>query len=232
MKNRTSLFLVVFFFGQIFSFAQLDISKKEVEKLKKNEPELWYVDLKPPPDTTNKDTVDKKSEKYTGRETVFEPQNLENFFSFIQYLFFAILAAAIMYLVIKSRFAWGSSRNTNYKVEDEITESTKIERLEDLQSVNFQTQIDNAEANQNYRLAIRLYYLWLIKNLSNAKFIEFHPNKTNQQYCSEMQGSKYSAEFEECTKFYNYVWFGQFSIESDTYQKIVAHYKSLLGRFL
>ena len=55
MKNRISLFLVVFFFGQIFSFAQLDISKKEVEKLKKNEPELWYVDLKPPTDTTKKE---------------------------------------------------------------------------------------------------------------------------------------------------------------------------------
>ncbi len=232
MKSKAKLFLLFFLFCQLFGFSQRSTSKQEVQVLKKKEAELWYVDLKPPVDTTKKDTVDKKSETYTGRESVFEPQNLENFFSFIQYLFFAILAVAILYLVIKSKFSFGSFNNSNDKVIDQITEATKIERMEDLETVDFQVQIDKAEASNNYRLSVRLYYLWLLKNLVSAKFIDFHPNKTNQQYCNEMRGSKYAGEFEECTKYYNYVWFGEFNVDPDVYQKIIAHYKGLLGRFL
>jgi hypothetical protein len=145
MRNKTHIFFLVFFLAQLLSFAQSDSRGKRVEDLKKTVPELWYVDQRPPVDTTKKDTVDIKSEPYNGRETVFEPQNLENFFRFIQYLFFAVLAGAILYLVVKSKFSFGGFSNTNQKVNEEITESTKIERIEDLESVNFQTQIDKAK---------------------------------------------------------------------------------------
>lgn len=232
MRIKTGIFLIAFFFVQVLCFAQAGDTQRRVDSLKKAIPELWYVDQRPPLDTTKKDTVDIKSEPYTGREAVFEPQNLENFFMFMQYLFFAVLAGAILYLVVKSKFSFGGLSGSNQKIENEITEITQIQRIEDLESVNFQIQIDKAEANGNYRLAIRLYYLWLIKHLSNAKFIEFHVNKTNRQYCNEMKGSKYAEEFEECTKYYNYVWFGEFGIEADVYQKIRPHFKSLLGRFL
>jgi hypothetical protein len=232
MRNKIHIIFVVFFLAQLLCFAQSDSRGKRVENLKKMVPELWYVDQKPALDTAKKDTVDIKSETYSGRETVFEPQNLENFFKFLQYLFFAVLAGAILYLVVKSKFSFGGFSNSNHKVNEEITESTKIERIEDLESVNFQTQIEKAEAAQNYRLAIRVYYLWLIKNLSDAKFIDFQSNKTNRQYCNEMSGSKYSMDFEECTKYYNFVWFGKFGVSSDDYQKIIAHYKKLIGRFL
>jgi hypothetical protein len=223
---------MVFFLSQMLCFAQPDSRGKRVENLKKTVPELWYVDQKPPLDTAKKDTVDIKSEPYSGRETVFQPRNLENFFNFLQYLFFAILAGAVLYLVVKSKFSFGRFSNSNQKVNEQITESTKIERIEDLERVDFQSQIEKAEAVQNYRLAIRLYYLWLIKNLSNAKFIDFQSNKTNRQYCNEMSGSKYFIDFEECTKYYNFVWFGEFGVTSDDYQKIIIHYKKLIGRFL
>ena len=241
MRNKPwKLLLVLFLLGQIV-YAQKSPSKPFVDSLKKSDPELWYVDGLPPMDSVksknkNPDNANRKGDKYSGRKTEKESEIDEEFFNrsfeFIQWLFLAILAAAVIYLIVTTKFSNVFNKPTNAPVNEIITEDTKIEDIGSLENINFASQIANAEENKNYRLAVRLYYLWLIKKLDKSRLIVFHINKTNRQYCDEMRGNKYAIEFEKCTHYYNSVWFGEFQIQEEVYQKITNNYKNLLGKYI
>ena len=55
--------------------------------------------------------------------------------------------------------------------------------------------ISEAESNNNYRLAIRYYYLWLLKGLSEKEIIDYDPEKTNSDYQYEIKTPEISEQF-------------------------------------
>jgi len=70
--------------------------------------------------------------------------------------------------------------------------------------------IKEAVQKQNYRLAIRYYYLKLLKYLIDNQLIEWHPDKTNRDYVMALKGSELQPLFNRLTYIYEYVWYGKF----------------------
>ena len=208
------------------------IKKPEVIMLKKEEPALWYVDSIPPEKKTKLVSNKRKGESFkrTEIQTPSEPLDL-SWLGVLKWLLLGLLAAAIVYFIVKGDFNFNFKRKVNEEIADDITEETKIETAEQLRNIGFEEQIQRAESQQNYRLATRLYYLWLLKKLIDGKQIKFHINKTNRDYCQEMRANKYIDDFEKCTSFYNYVWFGEFNIDEATYAKIQTQFRTLIDRF-
>lgn len=232
MKNKFLFFIVVCLMSYFNGIAQQKSQDLEVKKLKASEKELWYVDKSPPVFKGKIDTVEIKPEKYNGREPIANPERVNEIFNFLQYLLIIIFVIAILFLIINSKFDLSFGNNKNEKIIDIISDKSKIENIEDLDNVDFKSQIEKAEKSNNYNLAIRIYYLWLLQKLSHNLLISYHFNKTNKQYCDEMRNHKNAKEFENCTKLYNYVWFGEFKIEDDLYQKLSVEFKSLIGKFI
>lgn len=232
MKNKTKIYLALLFMMFCQSSLYAQTSASEVSKLKKTERELWYLDQKPPKEAFSVDSSKLEPTDLRRFEEIVNPEISENLVTFLQWLFFGILAAAIIFLFAKSKFNLNFRTKNNPKVNEIITEETKIESLEQLEQIGFAGQIEKAEKDNNFRLAVRLYYLWLIHKLVSNKLIKFHINKTNRQYLNEMRNNKLLPEFEDCTKYYNFVWFGEFEIDNTIYQKIATHYKHLLGQLI
>ena len=53
---------------------------------------------------------------------------------------------------------------------------------EDINKMDFEKRINDAVNNRDYRLAVRLYYLKMLKLLSDKKIIDWQINKTNSAY--------------------------------------------------
>ncbi len=203
-----------------------------VSNLIKREPELWYANLPPPKVKTTIDSTQKKPESYEREDMGSAPEILGDLLRVFQWIFLGIFVAGIIYVIVKSNFSFDFFKKKNETLEEIITEDTRIDSSEQLERIGFEEQIKNAENQQNYRLAVRLYYLWLIYKLTQRKFIKFHVNKTNHDYVKELKNTKYSGEFSQCTRLYNFVWFGEFGLETQHYHSLKEDFNTLLNKIL
>ena len=81
-----------------------------------------------------------------------------------------------------------------------------------IQSADFEQLISDMEKQGDTRQSIRLYYLWLLKDLKEKELIVWLPEKTNADYQSELKEESLRMIFSYLSYLYNYIWYGGFSI--------------------
>ena len=94
------------------------------------------------------------------------------------------------------------------------------EITEDIFAINYQKEIDKAAAQQNYRLAVRLMYLRLLKNMAEKNIIQYKQDKTNFDYLMQMHNTKHYTNFFRITHNYEYSWYGKFEVSEPAYKII------------
>jgi len=103
-----------------------------------------------------------------------------------------------------------------------LSEDEHIIKNEDIQQL-----IKNALIDKNYRLAIRYYYLYILQLLSEKELIDWQQQKTNDDYIEELSKSNLKNDFGKATLLYDYVWYGEFDIDQERYQKAEVVFTSL-----
>jgi hypothetical protein len=100
---------------------------------------------------------------------------------------------------------------------------------ENIHALNFGDAIAQAEATGNRRLALRLGYLQLLKQLTDRDFIDWQPDKTNQTYLRELAASYPAGRpaFAELTRQFDYSWYGELPLSADLYQQARAGQQQL-----
>ncbi|RZK61438.1 MAG: DUF4129 domain-containing protein, partial [Hymenobacter sp.] len=95
---------------------------------------------------------------------------------------------------------------------------------ENIHELNFTEALTQAEATGNLRLAVRLGYLQLLKQLTDRDFIAWQPDKTNQAYLHELAASRPAARpaFAELTRQFEYAWYGELPVPAALYQQVRA----------
>ena len=53
----------------------------------------------------------------------------------------------------------------------------------------------------------------------NFYIINFLPEKTNSDYYNEIQSEKIKFDFKYVSYLYNYIWYGEFELDTDTFDK-------------
>ncbi|MGY0392818.1 DUF4129 domain-containing protein [Bizionia sp. KMM 8389] len=142
----------------------------------------------------------------------------------LEYIVYTILFAAALYLFIK--FMMESPISTVFKTEEKSIDNFSYVE-EDIQRVDFDNLISSALEDENYRLATRYLYLKTLKLLTNKNIIDWHYDKTNSDYLSEITDTDIKQEFERISYIYDYVWYGEFSINRDIFSKNQIHFNSL-----
>lgn len=125
---------------------------------------------------------------------------------------------------------------------DAILVSRQIERnkpirLEDLETnlheADVESFLDKSIREGNYRLAIRLYYLAIIKELSLKGIIEWKKDKTNGQYLRELRKNKYAnlQAFRNVTRIFEYVWYSTMGFDQGKFKEVQLEFQQLLQTF-
>lgn len=83
---------------------------------------------------------------------------------------------------------------------------------EDIFHIDYDWEIANAVEQQNYRLAVRLHYLQLLKNLSQQNIIQYRCGLTNADYIQQLSDTPYYRSFFRLTRHFEYSWYGQMNI--------------------
>jgi len=106
------------------------------------------------------------------------------------------------------------------------------ESLENIHDINFDNSIEEAINNHNYRLAVRLLYLKCLKQLSDASLIKWQPEKTNSSYVNELANAEQKAIFNSLTRRFEFIWYGEFSIDGQTFNRINLQFQEFNGKIV
>ena len=100
---------------------------------------------------------------------------------------------------------------------------------ENIHELNFPDALAQAEATGNLRLATRLGYLHLLKQLTDQGLIDWQPDKTNQAYLRELAAARPTLRpsFTEATRQFEYVWYGEFALGAPAYRQLRQHQQQL-----
>ena len=146
----------------------------------------------------------------------------------LSWLFYLALALAVIYLVYILLNEGGTglfSSNQNRKLNnhEDIT-------AENIEHADIHALIKNAENNKDYRLATRYYYLLVLKTLSLKNHIKFEDDKTNNEYLNEISNKPFSKTFAYTSYLYNYIWYGEFPLNIEKYNKAKSNFVTLLNQ--
>jgi len=97
---------------------------------------------------------------------------------------------------------------------------------QDIFKIDYDKDIQNAIAATDYRLAVRLLFLRLLRNLSVNDIIQYKQEKTNFVYLSELRSGPYYNDFFHLARNYEYIWYGKFDIGKDTFGAIKTDFEN------
>ncbi|MDO7885458.1 DUF4129 domain-containing protein [Hymenobacter sp. CA2-7] len=100
---------------------------------------------------------------------------------------------------------------------------------ENIHELDFEEELRAAEEAGNRRLAVRLGYLALLKQLSDRDLIAWQPDKTNHAYLGELASQRPALRppFAELTRQFEYVWYGELPLTPAQYTEVRAAQVSL-----
>ena len=222
---RKILFLLFIFFSTIGfgQFMQEDsvfekdtiTYQKSIEYAEKRE---FKEDLK------NKYTD--KEFQYTEdeEEEEIEPSPTESAFVdgiifFLSNIFPFLLGGIIIFIILKT-FLGTESNFWNFKKSKNKVAEKLIYEDEDIHETDIDGLLQRAIHNKEYRLAIRYYYLSVLKDLSNKKLIDYHKDKTNSEYLFEIEDEVIRSDFSYLSYVYSYVWYGEFPIDEINFKLV------------
>jgi Domain of unknown function (DUF4129) len=101
---------------------------------------------------------------------------------------------------------------------------------ENLETAELDPLIRKAIADKNYTLAVRLYYLAILKELHLKGAIDWKKDKTNRTYVREMRESPFFEPFRNTTAVFERVWYGSQTIDERGFELVQPDFQSLLKR--
>lgn len=136
-----------------------------------------------------------------------------------------ILLAILLFLLIKFFLSVNSRAPVNMKHDGAFVSLSEEEHI--IKNEDIEELIQRALADKNYRLAIRYYYLFILQLMSDKELIYWETQKTNHDYLKEIEKPNLKQPFRKITRLYDYIWYGDFSIDEVKYTKAALAFSSL-----
>jgi hypothetical protein len=140
---------------------------------------------------------------------------------FVKYLVIAVVSALII-------FSLSKIAGLDLMIFSRKSKAVDVpygETMENIHEIDFNDEINKAVLNGNYRLAVRLLYLRSLKLLSDQELINWQPEKTNQTYIDELEDLERKQEFKILTLRFEYVWYGDFSIDKEVFNVLKGSFE-------
>lgn len=151
--------------------------------------------------------------------------NSDGYTIFLRILAFAVIGFAIYLIarvILNKESGWIFGKSGRSIVVENVLE-------ENLTETDFRKLVDETTNAGNYRLAIRYYYLWVLKKLALREIIDWHYEKTNNDYLYEIKNPALRKDFEYLSYVYDYAWYGEFHIDQQAFAKAEKAFRKTLN---
>lgn len=150
-------------------------------------------------------------------------------FLYLKYLLLFLIVGAAIYYLVKSiinkegRWLFGKKhQNTN---------AVDLDEVQNIKEEDFKKLITESENSENYRLAIKYQYLFLLKKMDRSEIISYDSQKTSHDYLLQLEGKPHYTNFSKSAYYFTYIWYGEFEIDATAYQKAASSFVTLQNQF-
>ena len=138
-------------------------------------------------------------------------------FGVLKFILYALVAIAIFYIlytiIIQSEFNYFIRRKNTSKAE-----TASWENVADY--TDWDIALQKALDIPDYRLATRIMYLETLQTLHLTQLIKYEQEKTNWEYVTELGDTTFKKPFTLFTKYFDYVWYGNFVMTNENFEEI------------
>lgn len=134
-----------------------------------------------------------------------------------------VILALLLFLLVGGKY----TKNTKIRNEGVFTIEDIEERIHESDLEKF---LREALAKNDFRMAVRIYYLAIIKELSLRELIRWKKDKTNREYLNEVVSRKPEIynDFRDTTLAFEKVWYGDITITEGDYMSISPRFKKFI----
>lgn len=224
-NKRQIIYLFIIFMMPLLASAQEreDVQRRDFKK------EAWHrakegIDYSDRSKKVKKDTQKNKKQQGASQKPFTFGGNAS---PVLKVLIIALLVVALFFL-IRSLLGLNNPKN---KIVKPILSVEELEQLEDnLHQADLEDFIQRALAQGNYALAIRLYYLAILKALSLQHLITWKKDKTNRDYLREMNHSPMAADFSNITAIFERIWYGNINLQQQDFEQVAPKFKMFINK--
>jgi hypothetical protein len=142
--------------------------------------------------------------------------------SYRKFFFILVITLALAYLVL--RF-FGFDVSSPFQRKEKNIEMGYYSEKETIHGRDFKKEIEAAINIEDFKLAIRLYYLMTLKTLADKNLIAWQPNKTNRSYYHELKPAV-QKDFGSLTDAFEYSWYGNFEVGKSDFDEIKMKFEN------
>ncbi len=163
-------------------------------------------------------------------ETITTSGRMSPFWAMVFKFLVIGLAIAVIAILLYHVLGQGSLFRPQGRKIQTAADSFSIETIEaNIHESDLDRHIRQAIEQQNYALAIRLYYLAVIKALSLNKWIKWKRDKTNRDYLREVRSTAFFQPYREATRIFERVWYGNTALGETDFNTLKPQFVALLN---
>lgn len=195
----------------------LDYYKHEKIEIRKFDSEKW----KAVTGTINYDERPEKKKTKQNPPTVPNVPWNSNVLRIIAFILIIAVILLILYFVLKN-----TSFNRKVK-EKSVSLADLSQPVESIDDLDINSLLEQAIRSENYKVAIRLYFLGLLKKLNAHGLIIWKKDKTNHDYLTELFSRPYFEGIRGLTLAYERVWYGEHPLSAESFRNLENDFKSM-----
>lgn len=143
--------------------------------------------------------------------------------SFFQILLIIIGVALLSFLIYYFFMRYQEDKDGS-KVDMNFDDLTPSE----IPKSELERRLEEALNRNDYREAVRIYFIFIIKDLSDKNWITWEKKKTNISYLIEMRGKPQYDLFNRSVSVFEVVWYGNYTIDQKSFNEVEPTFKQLL----
>lgn len=101
---------------------------------------------------------------------------------------------------------------------------------ENIHEMDFEKLIQEAMSKNDYRMGVRLVFLFALKMLSDKNLIHWDQGKTNHDYLDELNAADLKTGFNELNYYFECAWYGNFKINREMFSKVQLIFNEWKGK--
>lgn len=137
-------------------------------------------------------------------------------------IFILVVAFLIVKAILNKEGQWVFGKNSDRRLIRFDEYEQKPEKAD------FKSLIADATRKGQRRLAVRFYYLWLLRQMAQRELIEWDIEKTNADYLNEIADEELRERFAYLSYLYNYIWYGDFTVSELIFERTVNAFEKTI----
>ena len=220
------LFTIIFSL-LLFTGANISAQNPQQQYLQENIEQRSFDDEKYSELTKDVDFTEEGYEKKKKEKKEDEPIEFEGLGAALKFIVILLGIGILVFFLIKAL----GNENLFSPKDKKLKPATVIDLKnieENLEEAELANPIRQAIAEGNYTLAVRLYYLAILKDLSLNKKIKWKKDKTNGEYLREIAGTPAFSDFQKITLVFERIWYGKMELKKGDFLKVEKLFLKML----